>query len=320
MIKKFLTIFFTLVGLFLLPQNVQAANYGLSISPPLLRIHIKPGKSITQVFTIENLSKTDQILIASIVPFTEADHFGNPILDPKANANWLSFFSLVNSQIKFDQPFTIVAESSEQLILSLSIPETAPLKDLYATLIVSTYDNSLNQELMGTSLRATIGSNLLITISSSAFPDTILKIEDFFPIEGTYLKIGNLYFVDSITPVKFTATAYNEGSFTAETKGVFRVSSNNKPVFMQGVLPINVIAKSKRQLTNTDGHSFVFSPSIGNIGTHQISLEIKTENSNTQSTINVFFLPLKLFLGLLLTFIIIISIQKFTSKPQEEID
>jgi len=317
--KKNIIILLTLiVGTLSFPHQTQAVGYGLSISPPLLRIHIKPGKSITQVFTIQNLSNTDKTLVANIVPFSEADQYGNPILDPKANASWLEYFSLVNSQIKLNSPFIIPKESSEQLILSLSIPETAPLKDLYATLIVSTYDNSQNQEFMGTSVKATIGSNLLITISSSAFPDTILKIENFIPIKGTYLQLGNLYFVDSITPITFTATVYNEGSFTAETKGVFRVLTNkNKPVFLQGVLPVNVIAKSKRQIVNTNGLPFEFSPSTGNIGSHQISLEIKTENSNTQTTINVFFFPLKLSLGLLLTIIIIFSIQKFTEKPQE---
>lgn len=298
---------------------VGAENYGLSISPPLLRVHIKPGKSITQVFRIENLSSEEKTLVATIVPFTEADNFGNPILNPKATAPWLSYFSLANSQIKLDQPFTIAGGASEQLILSLSVPEAAPLKDIYATLLISTYQVTSDKTLQGSSLRATIGSNMIITISSQAFPDTILKIENFSPIEGSYLKLGNLYIADSITPIKFSAIVSNEGSFTAETKGIFRITtSSNKPVYLEGILPVNVIAKSKRQLVNSNGSAFEFSPSLSQIGFHQAALEIKTDNSNTTGTIEIFFFPFKLVLGLAISIAIIISIVKITSLPQRK--
>ena len=304
---------------FIFPHQASAVNYGLSIYPPLLRVHIKPGKSITEVFKIENLSATDKTLVASIVPFSEADNFGNPILNPKASAPWLSYFSLANSQKKLDQPFSIAAGASEQLVLSLSVPDSAPLKDIYATLTVSTYENTVDQTFQGTAVRATIGANLLITISSQAFPDTILRIEDFYPTEGSFINIGNLYFVDSITPLKFTATVKNEGNFTAETKGVFRVTTkNNKPVYLEGILPVNVIAKSRRQLLNTNGNIFEFNPTLGQIGFHQIALEIKTDNSNTTGTIEIFFFPLKLSLGFLLSLVIVISIVKITSRPSEK--
>lgn len=316
MIKKlFITILYISLLIFLSPKDTFAANYGMSISPPLLRVHIKPGKSITQVFKIENLSNTDKNLVANIVPFSEADNQGNPILNPKASATWKSYFSLANSSIKLNEPFSIAAGSSEQLILSLTVPETAPLKDIYATLIVSTYENSVDQSFQGSSVRGTIGSNLLITVSSQAFPDTNLIIENFYPTEGTMFKIGNLYFVDSITPIKFTATVKNDGNFAAETKGVLRITTRNKPVYLDGILPVNVIAKSQRILQNTKGQNFEFIPSLGNVGNHQISLEIKTDNSNTTSTINVFLFPLKLSLGLIASLIIVYLIVKITAKP-----
>lgn len=304
---------------FALPSASFASDYGLSISPPLLRVHIKPGKSITQVFKIDNLSSEDKTLIASVIPFTEADSNGNPILNPKASAPWLNYFGLANSLIKLDQPFTLLAGSSDQLILSLAVPEDASLQDIYATLMISTYSNTINQTLQGTAVKATIGSNLLITISSQAYPDTILKIENLSLTEGTYLKIGNIYFIDNITPLKFSALVSNDGSFTAETKGVFKITtSSNKPVYLEGILPVNVIAKSKRQLVNTNGQPFEYTPSLSNIGPHQISLEIKTDNSNTSGSIAVFFFPFKLALGLLASLIIIFLIVKITAIPSKK--
>lgn len=319
MIKK---IFYTTISLFIVlvsfVTKTEAADYSLSINPPLLRVHIKPGKSITQTFTINNQSTTTQTLVASIVPFSSADNYGNPLLNPKSNAPWLSYFTLANANIKFDEPFSISADSSEQLILSLSIPDSAPLQDIYATLLVATYDNTLGKTLQGTTLRATIGSNLLITTSSKANPDTILIISDLLPTEGTFIKIGNLYFVDSLTPLKFSAEVSNEGNFASETRGVFKViTGNNKPVFLEGILPVNVIAKSKRVLVNTNANQFEFAPSIGQIGLHQISMEIKTDNASATSSLNIFFFPLKLSLGLLTVLIIIITIIKFSPKTKD---
>ncbi len=300
---------------FLLPHSVWGADYGLSISPPLLRVHIKPGKSITQVFNLENLSSADQTLVASLIPFTESDNQGNPLLNPKANASWLKYFSLANSQIKFDEPFTLPAGSKEQLILSLSVPDSAPIKDLYATLTISTYSNKIGSDETGSGslVSGTIGSNLLVTVSSQPFPDTILKIENLLPQEGYYFKIGHLYFADSITPLSFTASVKNQGSFAAETKGVFRVSQNDRPIYLEGILPVNVIAKSGRQLKNVHGEDFGFSPGLLQIGTHQVTLEIKTDNSNTSTTIEVFFLPLKLFLAIFTVCLIFYFIIKTTS-------
>lgn len=320
--KTFIPILLIITFILFSAEDTLASGYGLSITPPLLRVHIKPGKSISQVFKIENFSQSDIDLVARVIPFSEADDKGNPVLNPKTTASWLSYFSLANSQIKFNEPFSVKAGSSEQLILSLTVPEDAPLKDIYATLMISTYQNTVRPDLQGTSVSAAIGSNMLITISSVAYPDTVLKIEDFLPKQGSYIKIGNLYLADNISPISFSATVKNEGDFTAETKGVFRVSSGqDQPVFLDGILPVNVIGKSKRQLININGSAFEFIPSLNQIGFHKISLEIKTDNSNTASTLDFFFFPLKLTLGLLISVVVVISAIKITSRtPNTPID
>ncbi|HOX96674.1 MAG TPA: hypothetical protein PLI45_04835 [Candidatus Woesebacteria bacterium] len=308
------TIIYLALTFLIFTPKVIASDYSLSITPPLLRVHIKPGKSISQVFTINNQSQSDKTLVARIIPFTKADNLGNPVLNPKSTAPWLNYFSLANSKIKLNEPFNLPAGSTEQIVLSFSVPNTAPLEDIYATLMVSTYTNSLNKDLQGTIVTATIGSNMLITVSSTAYPDTILKIESFSPQAGSLIKIGNLYFADSLTPLTFTAKVLNIGKFSAETKGVFRVSSSNgTPIYLEGLLPINVISQSERQLLNSNGQPFTFSPSLGQIGTHQISIEIKTDNSSTTNSITVFFFPLKLSLGLIIAIFIVVIISRIAS-------
>lgn len=307
-----------LLTTFLTPPQVFAAPYGLSINPPLLRVQVKPGKSITQVFTITNLNSEDKFLVARIIPFNEADKRGNPSINLKAKAGWEQFFTLANANIKLNEPFTINGGSSQQLILNITIPESASLQDIYATFLVTTYSNSTtNSSFQGSQISATIGSNLLITITSDVNPPTILKVQNLIPTSGTFFKLGNTYLVDNISPVTFSAEIKNDGNFTAETKGVFRITTNkNNPVYLEGILPVYVISKNTRTLINTQGKNFSFTPVLSQIGPHRASIEIITDNSNTTTSVDFIFLPIKALLGLLFSIILLNTILRLTQKPK----
>ncbi len=300
-----------LLTLFLFPKPAFAAGYGISISPPLLRVNIKPNKSISQVFTITNLTSDDKLLVARMVPFSEADIFGNPVIDLKSSPDWLNDFSLANSNIKLGNAFTLKGNTSEQLVLNLTVPEDSPLRDLYATLLVSTYTNVLDLGYQGSQVNATIGSNLLITINTELNPPTILKINHLAPTTGSFFKFGNLYLVDNITPISFSGSVKNDGNFTAESKGIFKiVNRNDTPTHLEGILPVNVIAHTERILINNDGKDFTYTPNLGNIGQFKVILQIKTDNSNAENTLDIIFFPFKIGAGLILSVFILASITK----------
>lgn len=288
-----------------LASPAAASSLNLSIDPPLLRVQIKPGKSITKAYTIENKSDQDQLLVARIVPFNKSDFTGNPILDLKNNYNWLSYFSLSNTDVELNKPFTVKAGNKQQLVISLSVPETAPLMDIYASLLVSTYSNTLPSEQKGTLVSATIGSNLLVTITSELNPKTLLKIDNITPHGGTFFKFGNIYIVDNLSPLTFTALANNIGDFTAEIRGLFKILKNKQPVIMQGILPQYVIAKSSRSITPAKGNVFYFTPQINHLGFYQASFEIQTENVTSQNSINLFLFPFKALFGILIGLILL---------------
>jgi len=316
--KKYIIFLLLLTSVICHPTPVNATGYGLSIYPPLLRVHIKPGKTITQVFKIDNLIGDDKYFIARLVPFTDADLFGNPILNLKSTAYWLTYFSLTNSHIKLGEPFTIKANSSEQLILSLTIPENAALKDLYATLLVSTYSNTGDPNYQGTQVSATTGSNLLITIASEAYPPTLLRVENITPTSGWLFKFGSWYLADSITPVSFTAQVLNRGDFATETKGIFKVAGQKaEPVYLEGVLPVNVLTKTKRALQNNHGENFVFTPNLGNLGPHRVTISINTDNANAENSITIIFLPLKVSFGLFFASLFLIAIYQTTNTKKD---
>jgi len=300
---------FCVFEFFISVSSVSAAGYGLSIYPPLLQVQVKPGKTLTQVFKIDNLTGDDKFFVARLVPFTQADLFGNPVINLQSTAPWLSYFSLANSSVKLGEPFLIKGNASEQLVLSLSVPENAPIEDLYATLLVSTYANTSGVGYQGSLVNATTGANLLITISSEAFPATLLHLEDLSITQGLVFHIGPYYLADNLTPLSFTASVLNTGDFRAETKGLFRITDRHgQPVYLEGILPVNVVAKTQRALLNDSGQAFSFSPHLGTLGPHQVSLAIKTDNANTENSLNLIFLPLKLTAGLILALIFLFTI------------
>lgn len=307
--------------LFFQPSPVHAANIGLSIYPPLVKVVIRPGKTISQVFKVQNLSDTDQTLVARLIPFTDSDELGNPVIDPRATAPWLGYFSLANSYIKLDQPFTLKAGKSDQLILTLQVPDTAPLKDLYATLLITSYTNKVNTLLQGTALSASIGSNILISVSSQAFPPTVLKVTDLLPEPGKYFQIGDWYFLDNITPVYFTAMADNEGNFTAQTQGVFKIEkSNGTPINLQSILPQYVLAHSQRRLSTLSDTKFYYTPGFAQIGHYDVRIDIRSESANASTKIEVIFFPGKIFLGIIAAIIFLNVIIKISYSQDRSPD
>lgn len=297
-------------------DQIWASAIGLALDPPLLRVQIKPGKSITKTFTIENTDTADKELVARIVPFSKSDNLGNPFLDLKSGTSWLKYFSLSNTNIKLNEPFTVKAKSKEQIIISLAIPENANLEDLYATLLISTYNNSISTENQGTLVSASIGANLLVTVTAEVNPNTILKIEKITPLTGDIIKIGRKYFADNLSPLTFSVTATNDGLFLTEAKGTLKIinKKNSEVLQLQGILPQYIIAKTSRQLQSNDSRPFNFSPNLKVIGPHLVSVDIKTENTNTSNSVEIFFLPFKAGIAVLISLILLKIIFSISHK------
>jgi hypothetical protein len=304
--------------LFLLPKPVSAQGLDLSLSPPLLQATIKPGKSISQVFTIYNNSSSPTKLTPKIIPFLPEDDQGNPSLKPQSNPAWLSYFSLVNTNIRLGQSFTLQANKSEQLVLSIKIPENTPPTDHYATLLVSSEDDTSNHT---TSITGSIGANILLTIAGQAAPPTILNITKLEPTNTRYVKIGQTYILDNLSPIQFTAKLENLGLHLTEAHGLFQVHKGAKVTHIQSLLPINVLAQSTRELVapcpsealcegGSPSGQLKFNPKITNIGQFKASINIRSENGSSQNSINIILIPIKAGIGLILG----LTILKFILK------
>lgn len=286
--------------------KITAAQIDLSIDPAVVRIQAKPGKAITKAFTIENRSSQSKELVVRLIPFNKSDINGNPNLDVKTTSPWQKYFSLSNTNIKFDEPFEIKSKSTEQIILSISIPENSNVEDLYTTLLVSTYNNTLPTTNEGSQIGASIGANLLITITPELNPKTILRISSLKITNTSYFQIGQIIFVDSLSPIKFKYTATNEGNHLTESKGTVTISKGNETLSVQGILPQYILKNNTRQILDLYGNSeFTFQPNMLSIGRYKFNVHIKSDNTNSQNSQDIYIVPAKIILGSILALILI---------------
>ena len=167
----------------------------------------------------------------------------------------------------------------------------------------------------GTTIGASIGANLLITITPDLNPKTILKVNNFKITSQNYLQLGQLIFVDSLSPITFQASVYNEGNHITETKGTVTITKKQETLSVQGLLPQYVLSKNSRQLLNQNGsHIFIFKPNLLSFGRHQINIHVKSDSTNTQNSQDLIVVPIKIALGLLLLFFLLKFILKKNPK------
>lgn len=310
--------FLITILLLLTPTSIHAQGFNLSLSPPLLQATIKPGKSISQVFTIYNNSSNPIKLTPRIVPFLPEDNQGNPSLKPQSTPIWLSYFSLANSKITLGKPFTLAANQSDQLVLSISIPDNSPYIDHYATLLVNSDSPGVGPDSPGVArqiITGSIGANILLTVANQAAPPTILSIVNFKPSSIPYIKIGQTYLLDNLSSIQFTAQLTNLGQHLTQAHGLFQVHRGTQVAHIQSLLPVNVLAQSTRELiasgsaeTTLQPRGLVFHPKITQVGSYQASLNIRSENGSSQSSIKLILLPIKAFIGLILGIILLKTI------------
>lgn len=299
--------------LFSFPSRAMAIETGLSISPPIVEAVIKPGKNIIQTFNIQNLSFQAKTLVATIIPFEPSDS-GLPILRPDLKPNFLNYFSFANTFIKPNQPFTLAPNAKEQIILNIAIPNTAPLSDIYVTLLINTQSDDPSDDLANTPStvsRAAIGSNILLSVNNVPNPQTSIKIDHFIiDPKSVLLQLDNYYFVDSLDQLKFNATAINTGPHYTKIGGIFKVSQNNRPITLIGLIPLNLLANSSRSIAASPSGEIIFQPSVSNMGSFLAELDLRSENSSAHEQLNIIILPFKISLTILLVLIILFTIYK----------
>jgi len=318
--KKILIIIFSLflssIIYHLESQVSLAQQVSLSISPPLLELFIKPGKEIMVAYQLKN-SGDPTFLNLKILPFEARDNLGN--IRIKSEFEGPVRFSLDNADLKLEQTFFLKTNDSQQILLRIRIPENITDGDYYYSLLAETIPPTSSEGIGSTRAKATIGSNILVTISNSGNVDIKPKIATFSTMNG--IAFGkNIKIFDSSDKIPVILTVVNKGRNMIKPEGQISLKGNFGETTKYDIISKNILAESERLLEATpsaDLSSGIYHPSSlvlsgFFIGKYSLSTQMKFgDNSPTIfASASFFAFPFKIAGGILLATIIIVFIIK----------
>lgn len=280
-------------------QTTNSIRTTLTVTPPLSEIIIKPGKTITQAFTIKNEGSVDLEVIPSIVDFSPDGTTGAPIVLP--NNTTFPFASLENLDKKLNTPFKLKAGASDQLVVRIAIPEKTEEKEYYQTLIFKTQPLGLNSlDNVRSISNAWIGVHMLISVSNTGEQLGNLTIHTL-----KYPKI-----IDMFSPLTLQLTAKNTGKNYVKAQGDIKISNMmNDVVKVFPILPENVLAQSVRELhasipdpndpKSATAVPFEYRP-LFLLGPHRVEVNLYAEQQTQEPQIfTVYALPISPTLAVL---------------------
>lgn len=177
--------------------NAYAQSLSLSIWPPLLEVQIQPGRMVTQAYQLTNNSDHELQVTPLVAPFSPSGENGRITINSFEKVN--QFFTFASGE-KFGVPFSLVVGQTKEVVLKITIPDNAPEKDFYYTLLFSTRTEPLAAGSSSSSITQ-IGTNILLTVS---------RLEQL-PVLGRLKEFSGPRIVDSFSAVSLNLRLENFG-------------------------------------------------------------------------------------------------------------
>ncbi|MCX7881510.1 MAG: hypothetical protein N2482_03325 [Patescibacteria group bacterium] len=313
-------------------NQANAQQISLAISPPLLEVFIKPGKSILVAYKVQNFGDP-VILQTKIKSFEPQDNLGNVKIKEKLEGTIR--FSLDNSDIQLEKPFFLKTKDSQQLLLRIRVPEGAPEGDYYYTLLVETEPPPTKEGQISGKVKATIGSNILVTVTQSGKIDIKGKVVLFDTLFGKKINLWGkkIKFFDSGEKIPVVLILENKGKNLLKPQGEIILQGNFGEKAKYEILPQNILSQSQRLLLATPSASVdcdnknlkicqkPFSILLSGffLGKYKLSSTIilGEEAPYLFASTSFFAFPFKLSFGVFICVILVIFIIKRFSKNEE---
>ncbi len=318
-----LTLNFILLTFNLSEANAQKVS--LAISPPIVELVVKPGKSVLIAYKLDNYG--DPVILKSkILPFEAKDNFGNVKIKPEFDGPVR--FDLDNSEIQLEQSFFLKSSGSQQLLLRIRVPEGAPEGDYYYTFLAETQPPPAQEGISTGRAKASIGSNILITVTNDGNLDLKGKISLFDVLAKVKFRLfGNTYnFFESTDKIPVVLVVSNNGKNMIKPQGEIKLVGNFGEKANFDIFPQNILSQSQRQLVATPSASFSYTKPVTLllsgffVGQYKLStsLNFGTGTPILSASTTFIALPLKFMAALIIAIFIIIVIIKKTSKPENQ--
>lgn len=256
-IKNQFLILGVLLGFGLWPCQVAAQTtypIDLSISPSVVEFAVQPGKTVTQAFELKNNGTAPLQVTPQLRDFQADGPEGLVKILPSLS---FPYGELVNSEIKLDQPFSLQPGASQQLVVSLTIPETAKQQDWYFSLVTKTKPDLTDTVFSGsnTTAQGTIVAHMLLRITDNNREPLSWKMNLQLP-----------RFIDSLQKLTFQPEITNlSRTYATPELNIAILDWRHQIVSEQEGLPERILAQSTRiipskQVRKDDPRSFEGTP------------------------------------------------------------
>ncbi len=272
--KFFYTSILILISIFLTsvfsPYAFAQSPIELAVTPPSAYIKVKQGSTATHTVVIENVSEQLLTIKPKIVDFSSNNQNGVPIL---SDTTRFPYFDFDQDSL---QPITLPSKGKAELALKITVPSGVPNQEFPLTVLFeSTPDTDFSVSAGETSVRSTIGSNLIVLVSSETAVATQLGITSF--------KTSGI--VDSFRPITFTPVVTNTGYAATAASGSAKITDwQGKTVAEFVIRPVVVLGNSSRELeasSSTEAYTSVFryKPLIL-LGMYKIQVDLTIQNQD----------------------------------------
>ncbi|MBI4973046.1 hypothetical protein HZC27_00335 [Candidatus Roizmanbacteria bacterium] len=321
-ILKFIHLFiyffiFLFLYLFIYSNNVRAQQITLSISPPVVELLVKPDKSLLIGYTIRNLADPTPLSV-KVRTFSPQGDYGEIVIDPELISPIR--FSLDNTDMQFEQPFFMKSRDTVQALLRIRVPEGTPEGDYYFTVLAETEPAP---QIGGTSTsvaKATIGSNLLLTVTKSGRVEVKGRISLFqMTPDFTFHMFGREYqVVESGRNIPVDLVVQNTGKNLIKPQGeiVLRGPLGQKTSY--SLFSQNVLADSSRLLRTLENNE---SPVLHTVnvsgyfmGVYTLSANVNFGEGASQLYANTSFIGVPIRFSIAMLVILTISVLIIVSK------
>ena len=244
-----LFLFFPFSFFFCVPST-HAQTVNLSITPPLIELMIKPGKSILVAYTVVN--QGDPVIlspqVSSFVPQGQTGNIRlvNELLGPVR-------FNLENADITLAKSVFLKTGDKQQFLLKMRVPDNAPEGDYYYTFFVKADPGPLFTGQNVSKSTATVGSNILVTVSATGRVEAKGAIAHFDLEDSAKFKLfGRKYNIiesTSVLPIKMIVQ--NNGSNLIKPDGEIILRGPLGVLSRHKITPVNILTQSSRLVPAT---------------------------------------------------------------------
>lgn len=300
-------------------SSVHAQQVTLTVSPPIVSVIVKPGKTMLIAYDLRN-GGDPVIILPHVLPFVPSLRTGEMLFKNKPGGP--IEFSLQNTDHALNKSFFFDSNKHVQLLLQITVPETTPEGDYYYTFLNQT-QTAGEQQATGPTASAAIGSTLLITVSESGATSADAHISTFTVKPRYRLNLfGHIInIIESNDKVPVLLNVFNNGKNAITTSGTLALQGNFGERAHYDLSPMMILAHSGRDIVASDSANTIKAAATLKgffIGSYGLSAQVLV-NEDAQTllaTTKFYAFPIRLTIAML----IVLAIASFIISRIKEQD